>query len=230
MSTDRDIMPKSVADALVRSAEPMAVDDRAELRKRVIAAARRDSRAHYFASISHRFVAMLMAFAVLGSGVAYAANGALPGDPLYALKRGVEDALIALLPPGALEQRLLLGFAERRAGEAADLSTSGAGYELVDSAIQQLRAAVQAAVASGETLTEQEAQQIQQQAQDAPQQTREAISDAVTEPGTPQDTGQTSPGPGSDGKTSDPAPGNSDPGNPDAPGNSGESTGGAGSR
>lgn len=225
MSTDRDLMPKGVADALRRSADPMGDETRAALRRRVMGAVRHEAHARYFASISHRIAAGLAAFAVLGSGVAYAANNALPGEPLYVLKRGAENALIALLPPGALEQRLLLGVAERRAGEAADLAIGGAATGLVDDAIRQVRAAVQEAAANGETLTEQEAQRIQQQAQDAPEQTREAINDAVTDP-TPQTGAEPASGGPGDDSTS---PGTA-PGNPDAPGNSGESTGGAGPR
>jgi len=226
MSTESDLIPKGVADALERSAEPVSDETRSALRKRVMGTIRRDTRAHYFASISHRVAAAAAAFAVLGSGVAYAANNALPGAPLYALKRGAEDALIALLPPGALEQQLLLGVAERRAGEAADLATGGAPAELVNEAIQQVRTAVREAATNGETLTEQETQQIQQQAQDAPVQTREAINDAVTDPTPPQEgTGQ---GPGSPGvPDGGGTSGNPSPGNPDGPGNSGESTGGA---
>lgn len=226
MSADRDGIPNSVAEALERSAEPLSPEARAALRMRVMRTARRDAHARYFASISHRVAATVAAFAVLGSGVAYAANSALPGEPLYALKRGAEDALIALLPRGALEQRLLLGFAERRAGEAADLAIGGAAAGLVDGAIQQVRTAVREAAANGEALTEQEAQQIQQQAQDAPEQTREAIHEAVADPTPPQeDSGPTPGGPSDDSNV----PGTS-PVNPDAPDNSGESTGGAGPR
>lgn len=224
MSTERNRIQDSTAEALERSAEPLSREARTALRSRVMGAVRRDARAHYFASISHRVAATLAAFAVLGSGVAYAANSTLPGEPLYALKRGAEDALVALLPPGALEQRVLLGFAERRAGEAADLAIGGAGAGLVDDAIQQVRTAVQEAAANGEALTEREARQIQQQAQDAPEQTREAIHEAVADPTPPPTGADSGPAePGDDGKSPD-----TPPGNPDPPGNSGETTGGSG--
>lgn len=226
MSTERDLIPEGITEALERSAEPMSDETRTAVRKRVMSTIRHDTRAHYFASISHRAAATVAAFAVLGSSVAYAASSALPGEPLYALKRGAEDALVALLPPGGLEQRLLLGIAERRVGETADLATGGAAAGVIDEALQQVRTAVQEAARNGATLTEQEAQRIQEQAQDAPEQTREAIGEAVTNPTPLREGNEQTPGGPGDG-TEDPA---TPSGNPDAPGNSGESTGGAGPR
>lgn len=223
MSTEHDLMPKDVSGALARSAEPLTDEARARIRHAVMSSIRRDSRAHYFATISHRVAASIAAIGVLGTGVAYAAENALPGDALYKVKRATEDALVAILPPGALENGVLLGVAERRAGEAASLARNGAAEGLISDAIDEVRAAVQQAESVAGPLTGEETSRIQEQAQDAPAQTREAISNAVNAPattpagGTGSDAGTgtgTSPGSGSD----------TAPGSPTGPGDTGGST------
>jgi HAMP domain-containing protein len=71
-------------------------------------------------------------------GAAYASGDALPGDPLYGLKRGIERARIALSLSSAGDAELLLGFANERLQEAEELVALGrvgdleealAGYE-----------------------------------------------------------------------------------------------------
>lgn len=240
MRTEDDLMPNSVTEALERSAEQLSDESRSRIRRSVMASIRHDSRAHYFASISHRVAATAAAIGVLGTGVAYAADNALPGQALYEIKRGAEQALVAILPSGALEDSILVGVAGRRAEEAANLARNGAAEHLVDQAVGEVRAAVSSAEAVAGPLTGEEAARIQEQAQDAPVQTREAISNAVNAPdssgsggsgggsGSGGDSGYGGPSsaPGGDSST----PGNSDPGNPSSPGNSGDTTGGAGSR
>ncbi len=226
MSTHNDLMPENVAAALSRSAERMTDDAREGVRQTVMGAIRHDSRAHYFASISHRVAATLAALGLLGSGVAYAADNALPGDTLYELKRAAENALVAVLPPGALEDSVLVGVAGRRAEEAANLASKGAAQHLVNDAIGELRTAVQEAEAANGPLTGEDATRIQERGQDAPEPTREAISNAVNAP----DDAGTSGGSGSPATPggSEPIPGGGYQGNPDAPGGSPDATGGAG--
>lgn len=232
MRTEQDLMPHDVTDALGRSAEPMTDDAHARVRHTVMSSIRRDSRAHYFATISHRVAATAAAVGVLGAGVAYAADNALPGDALYKIKRAAENALVAILPPGALEDSVLVGVAGRRAEEAASLARDGAAAHLINNAIGEVRAAVREAEAVSGPLSGDEATHIQEQAQDAPAQTREAISNAVNAPenaptgGSGSGTGAPPETPGGDGSS----PGGGYQGNPDAPGNSGDTTGGAGPR
>jgi len=228
MSTHNDLMPENVAAALSRSAERMTDDAREGVRQTVMGAIRHDSRAHYFASISHRVAATLAALGLLGSGVAYAADNALPGDTLYELKRSAENALVAVLPPGALEDSVLVGVAGRRAEEAANLASKGAAQHLVNDAIGELRSAVQEAEAANGPLTGEDATRIQERGEDAPEPTREAISNAVNAPddaGTSGGSGSSSPATPGGGDTS---PGGGYQGNPDAPGGSPDATGGAG--
>ncbi|MDO8846873.1 MAG: DUF5667 domain-containing protein [Coriobacteriia bacterium] len=229
MSTHNDRMPENVAEALSRSAERMTDDARAGVRQTVMGAIRHDSRAHYLASISHRVAATLAALGLLGSGVAYAADNALPGDTLYELKRAAENALVAVLPPGALEDSVLVGVAGRRAEEAASLASKGAAQHLVNDAIGELRIAVQEAEAANGPLTNEDATRIQERGEDAPEPTREAISSAVNAPdgaGTSGGSGSSPATPGDGGTT----PGGGYQGNPDAPGGSPDTTGGAGPR
>lgn len=232
MRTENDLMPSDVTDALERSAERLTDDAHARIRHTVMSSIRHTSRAHYFATISHRVAATAAALGMLGAGVAYAADNALPGDALYEIKRAAENALVAILPPEALENSVLVGVAGRRAEEAANLARDGAADELISEAIGELRSAVQDAESVSGPLSGEEATRIQEQAQDAPEQTREAISNAVNAPETaPTGSGAggtdgSSGSSGNDGSST----GSGNQGNPDAPGNSGDATGGAGPR
>lgn len=229
MRTENDLMPSDVTNALERSAEGMTDEARSRVRHTVMSSIRHTSRAHYFATISHRVAATAAALGMLGAGVAYAADNALPGDALYEIKRAAENALVAILPPEALENSVLVGVAGRRAEEAANLARDGAADELISEAIGELRSAVQDAESVSGPLSGEEATRIQEQAQGAPEQTREAISNAVNAPETAptgSGTGGTGGSPGDDGSST--RDGNQ--GNPDAPGNSGDATGGAGPR
>jgi hypothetical protein len=236
MSTDSHHIPDDVASALTRSAEPMTGEAHERVRHSVMTSIRHDSRAHYFASISHRVAAVAATIGLLGTGVAYAAESAEPGDVLYALKRGAEDALVAILPPGALENKILVGVAGRRAEEAANLAAEGAADQAIADAIAELRQAVIDAEAAAGPLTTEQTAAIQEQAQDAPVPTRERISNVVTAPyggGTDSGTDDSSSTPdssdGSEGSGTTPGS-DGQQGGPGGAGNSGDTTGGAGSR
>jgi hypothetical protein len=75
---------------------------------------------------------MLIAVGLLAGtvGVAYASGEALPGDPLYVVKRGLERAALALSANGAGDTRLLLQYADRRLGEADELLRRGRPADL----------------------------------------------------------------------------------------------------
>lgn len=229
MSTDNDLMPDSVTEALARSSERMTDDAHARVRHTVMSSIRHDSRARYFASISHRIAATAAAIGLLSSGVAYAADNALPGQALYEIKRAAENALVAILPPGALENSVLVGVAGRRAEEAANLARDGAADDLISDAIGEVRAAVKAAESVAGPLSGEETTRIEERAQDAPVQTREAISNAVNAPDSAPTGGTGASGP-SDTSGDGSGTGSGSQGNPDAPGNSGDTTGGAGAR
>jgi hypothetical protein len=89
---------------------------------------------------AYALAGLALALALIGSsiGVASAAAAALPGDRLYALKRGLEETSLALSRTTAGDTALLLDFAEVRLQEAEalidlgrphDLSEALSGYE-----------------------------------------------------------------------------------------------------
>ncbi|HJX41977.1 MAG TPA: DUF5667 domain-containing protein [Anaerolineales bacterium] len=89
---------------------------------------------------AYALAGLALALALIGSGlgVAGAAAAALPGDRLYGVKRGLEEASLALSPTAAGDTALLLDFAKARLEEAEALIELGrqqdvpealAGYE-----------------------------------------------------------------------------------------------------
>jgi hypothetical protein len=69
-------------------------------------------------------IILIMILILLFSGAgatAYAAQSALPGDALYAIKTGIEDTRIHLAADAAFKTELYLGFAEKRLDEIAQL-------------------------------------------------------------------------------------------------------------
>lgn len=71
--------------------------------------------------------AALILFLFLGSGVSYAAEGAVPGDPLYGVKVGVNEEIRAALAFSSSAKAQWEGRrAERRLEEAEKLSAQGA--------------------------------------------------------------------------------------------------------
>jgi hypothetical protein len=92
--------------------------------------------------------AAIVVVVLLGATVAtgYAAQGALPGSPLHAVKTGLERARLALSTDAAGDARLNLQFAEKRLEELAGLIEEGRFGELDDVA-QAFEAHIQAAIA-----------------------------------------------------------------------------------
>jgi hypothetical protein len=70
-------------------------------------------------------VAIVLVLVVGGGGVLYAAEGAVPGDPLYGIDRAVESARLSLTSEPQAEMELLLSLAEERLQEAETLSGKG---------------------------------------------------------------------------------------------------------
>lgn len=72
-------------------------------------------------------VAIILVLTLLGSsvGVAYASSDSLPGDSLYGVKLGLEDARLALTLNPLEDAKLLLRFSETRLGEIETLVTEG---------------------------------------------------------------------------------------------------------
>ena len=189
MVRDDELLTDELTDALGRAAEPLGDRARAQIRARVMHEVRADRRGGLFMLASHRVAAAATALAMLGGGVAYAAEQSLPGDPLYGVKIGAENAIVAILPPGRLESRVLVMIAARRAGEAATMARTGVAPDAVDDAIDALRNAVRHATPEEGVLGEEEALRIRRQGFDAPTETRDAIDDAISAPGPAQSPG-----------------------------------------
>jgi hypothetical protein len=70
-------------------------------------------------------VAILLAMLVGTGGVIYAADEAVPGDPLYGIDQAVESMRLRLTREPQAATELLLGFAEERLSEMEELSARG---------------------------------------------------------------------------------------------------------
>ncbi len=72
---------------------------------------------------------LALAFTLGSTGLVFAAGGAVPGDRLYGVKRGIEALQLAasLSPQG--DARLLMGFADERLGEVLALLPAGRGAD-----------------------------------------------------------------------------------------------------
>jgi uncharacterized membrane protein YgcG len=190
MRSDDESMRLEARTALADAAEPLDDTARARVRARVMAEARSNRQRTPLAVLTrHRLAAATTAFALLSSGTAYAANESLPGDPLYAVKRVGENVLVAIVPPGQVEQRLLVGLAARRAEEVAALARRGETAGTIDASLEELRDAMRRATPLGGSLTEQDRERIREHADEAPDPTRSRINEAVDAPSPPADTG-----------------------------------------
>ena len=79
-------------------------------------------------------IGLLTALGLVGvsAGAAFASEEALPGDPLYPLKRGIEQARIALSWTNQGDAALLLEFADERLQEAEASARAGNDTALTD--------------------------------------------------------------------------------------------------
>lgn len=189
MVRDNKPLTDELAGAIAGAAEPLSAPARADIRERVMHEVGATSRGGIFALASHRLAVAGTALALGLSGMAYAAERSLPGDPLYGVKIAAENAVVAVLPPGRLENRVLVSIAARRAAETARLAREGSGADAIDEALGSLRDAVHEAAPAEGPLTIDDADRIRQRGADAPTETRDAIDDAVTSPGPAGDSG-----------------------------------------
>ena len=75
-------------------------------------------------------VAIALALVALGGGTAYAAQASLPGDALYSLKLGTEQAEMMLPGDDAARAERALSFADRRVEEISALAEKGRSEDL----------------------------------------------------------------------------------------------------
>jgi hypothetical protein len=111
------------------------------------------------------FTILLIAFLVVStSSVALASAGAIPGDSLYPLKLGLEEAALAVTPSEAGDAQLRIDFAQRRLREIQMLTLEGR-YDYIPSAVQNFEAQVQDAVKTLSTVASNDPKQAEMLAQ-----------------------------------------------------------------
>lgn len=100
------------------------------------------------APLSVRLRPAVLALALLAAalGTSLAAHRAVPGDPLYPLKRASESALIHLSVDDAARAELELGTALNRAAEAAELAADPARERLLEETIDDMTASTRSAI------------------------------------------------------------------------------------
>ncbi|MBE0431618.1 MAG: hypothetical protein IBX67_07305 [Dehalococcoidia bacterium] len=81
-------------------------------------------------SMVHIIVAIALALSALAGGTAYAAQASLPGDPLYSVKLGTEQAGMLLTGDDSTRAERALSLAERRVREMVTLSERGRSQDL----------------------------------------------------------------------------------------------------
>lgn len=168
MKTDDDVRyAERTLQAMLAAGGEVTVGDsrRAAMRGRVLervlaaepgatAPGRRPARAATTRSLTARLVAVATAVSVFGSSaVAYAAEGAMPQDALYPVKRAMQAAALAVGPTASIKAWLAIRMADDRLAEAADVASSDPerANELAREARETLyEAAAQAGGMSGE--------------------------------------------------------------------------------
>lgn len=133
----------------------------------------------------------LLLLAFLFGGVGVASAHALPGEPLYPVKRGLEQAQLALAPHEEARAGLRLGFAQERLRELQELQNRGtpaleqalAGLEEATAAATEHLERSERPAALGERLaelTERQQAVLERVAEQVPETAREALERART--------------------------------------------------
>ena len=103
-------------------------------------------------------LSLILSVLILTTGVAYASAEALPGDLLYPVKQGLEQARLAISTTPEGDTALLVGFADERlaevealaaAGRLADLESALQGYESEITALVGLAEEIPAGASAG---------------------------------------------------------------------------------
>lgn len=121
----------SLRTQLVAAAEREPARVEQDLAARLTPRQRRGSR-------ERRLAALVGGFAVVSAtgSMAMAAQGALPGDVLYPVKRAMENAQTNLQPDGASKADTLLSHAEARLAELQELTARDADADVISATLQ----------------------------------------------------------------------------------------------
>lgn len=223
--TDKRI-DDTVAEVLRESFEPMDPQAKTAVRERVLHEARAHRRRGVLLTLPRRVAAAAVVATTLTGGLAYATNASLPGDALYPLKRAAENALVALLPSGALERHVLVELAARRAQEASRLEVRG-DHELTSETLGEFRKAYEKASGPDGELADDETARIRENVSEQSGATKTEVDEATVPQNGSQGSGQQQPeGSSGPGPTEEPAPGPS--GGSDGGGTGGQDSGSSG--
>jgi len=102
-------------------------------------------------SMVHIIVAIALALSALAGGTAYAAQASLPGDPLYSVKLGTEQAGMLLAGDDSIRAERALSLAERRVREMVTLAERGRSQDL-GMAVEKYEHALDTALARMEAI------------------------------------------------------------------------------
>lgn len=134
----RPVRPEEAADLLplLELARRLEAVRRPELRPEVLTtglvhvqerlAGRRTGPRRRLWQVAWALAVFLLALILGTAGLALAAEGSLPGEPLYPIKRGSEQLRLALTTTPDSRSALLLSFAERRLDEVAAVCSPAA--------------------------------------------------------------------------------------------------------
>ncbi len=144
---------------------------------------------------SFALASLLLAFALITSsvGVVYASGEALPGDPLYRVKRSVEEVRLALSQSARGDANLLADFTDERLSELEALAATGRDENLAEAvdnyrnSVERLMSLVDASKASGssvslvdfQSLLDQHIRTLERVQGQVPQPAQEAIKSAI---------------------------------------------------
>lgn len=168
MKDEAGRMDTPLAAALGRAAEPLTGEARSRIKARVMAEVEHSPAGCWTRLLAHRFAVAFTAVAVVSGGTAYAANAALPGQPLYGLKRAGENALVAIVPEGRLERGLLAALAERRAREARSLGHHDETTNTIGTRLREIQEEAERATQLRESYPESTHDQTDGHTNDAP--------------------------------------------------------------
>lgn|GEM_PF-2980458 len=157
---------------------------RARIRESVLSAATAATspgRAH---ALFVRAAAVFSALAISVGGVSFASASALPGSPLYPLKRAIEETQVALQLGRTSRADTLMEITHERVREVERLIESDAAEERIREAAEEFGDAAERAVSAEDdpVQSRERVSEIEDSVQEAPAQVRERVENEMPAP------------------------------------------------
>jgi len=167
-----------------RSVVRMPEGSRERIRHNVLSAAASQQRPVLARAVFTRAAAAFTALTIGLGGVSYAAASALPGSPLYPVKRAMEEARVALQLGETNRAEALVDLTRERVRDVERLMEQDADEFRIERAAQDFGDAAQRAVeAEGDVAQSRErVEQIEEGVEDAPNPVRQRVADEVPAP------------------------------------------------